>query len=277
MGDLASSDASQPTSPLFATPTEKDRETSKAHISRSIADAGGGGGSDDEDSEFSRRFARGAGAGASPAVRGAKLDHEGTGLDPAYYDLVRLNPLFWTDPDFASNADQIWCHYTTHLRAAFAHKDRRDQHLDGASLTRLANDTVERFLERHRALIAKTNAKFSAREVHAAVIKDLPHTAMAAGASFASLKKKPTPPQPKKAAGSAATADESAAATAAQPFEGAALIAELKSHVSYRLRKELDKDRDGKISHTDFLMRWKPVVARLMFVEKQTKELCVIL
>lgn len=273
VGDLA--DASQPASPLFATPTEKDREGSKLHLSRNVADGGSGdNGSDDEDSEFSRRFARGA--GVTPAVRGAKLDADGCGLDPAYYELVRLNPLFWTDPDFASNADQIWMHYTTHLRAAFQHKERRDQHLDHASLTRLANDTVERFLERHRALIAKTNPRFSQREVHAAVIKDLPHTSMALGASFASLKTKQKP-KPKKAssASAAATADESTAA--AQPFEGASLIAELKTHVSYRLRKELDKDRDGRISHTDFLMRWKPTVTRLMYVEKQNKELCVIL
>ena len=243
VGDLAEGGASQPASPLFATPTERDRETSKLHLSRSAAD--GGGGSDEEDSEFSRRFARGGAGGVTPAVRGAKLDADGTGLDPAYYDLVRLNPLFWTDPDFASNTDQIWAHYTTHLRAAFSHKERRDQHMDGASLTRLANDTVERFLERHRSLLAKTNPRFGPREVQAAVIKDLPHTAMAMGASFASLKsKRPKLKKSSSSSSSAATADES---SQAQPFEGAALISELKTHVSHRLRKELDKDRDGKI------------------------------
>jgi len=117
-----------------------------------------------------RRFAprNGAAAGAagsSPAgvLRGARMD-DGSGLAPEYQEQVRRNPLLWADMEFAaangSHSDAVFTHYCSHLRSSFVGKEPRAQHMDLAALARLANDTVERFLQRHRRHIASTNPKF---------------------------------------------------------------------------------------------------------------------
>jgi hypothetical protein len=232
----------------------------------------------DDDGEFQRRFGRAAnraGGGANPAVRGARMD-DGSGLDPAYADMVRANPLLWADPEFAAlHPEQIFGFYTSHQKASFERKEPRNQLMDIAALTRLANDAVERFLQRHRALIAKTNPKFTAAQVESALLLELPHTPMGClGAAMA-----------------AAAADRgegpggAAGSTTTVPVLGISLrkgpppdpLPDVKAGVLQYLKRELDKDRDCRVSKTDFLMQWKPTVAKLMKIDAPSKDICVIL
>lgn len=234
--------------------------------------------SDDEADEFARRFGRGAhrdrdkGAGA-PALRGARMD-DGSGLDPGYQDVVRANPLLWADPEWAVTfPEQVFGYYTSHQRSAFERKEARHQLMDITALTKLANDAVERFLQRHRLLIAKTNPKFTAAQVEQSLLLELPHTPMGC-----------------LAAAMADRADAPASASAPGPGLGLGLgglglrkgpppdpLPDIKSAVLHFLKRELDKDRDCRVSKTDFLMQWKPTVTKLMKIDAPSKDICVIL
>jgi hypothetical protein len=164
---------------------------------------------DGESDEFAQRFGR----GASQALRGARMD-DGTGLDPGYQDMVRSNPLHWADPDFSvHHTEQVWNHYTAHQRPSG--KDGA-KYMDILGLTRLASDTVDRFLQRYRAVMAKTNPKFTPEQVDTAMFTELPHTTIGAGS-----KDVPT----------------------------------IKVNVLAFLKKDLDKDRDARVGKTDFALQ----------------------
>lgn len=193
---------------------------------------------DDLDDAYKQRFgARGSvvvGGGLS-TLRGVRLD-DGTGLDPGYQDMVRNNPLVWADPDFAkTNSIAIWEHYTAHQRPSGKDGAR---YIDITGLTQLTSDTVDRFLERQRAVIRQTNPKFADQQVDAAVARELPHTVLSGGCRT---------------------------------------VAEVKVYLLTYLKKELDRDRDARVGRTDFLMQWKPTVTKLMVLPKPSRDLCAIL
>lgn len=230
--------------------------------------------SDEEADEFARRFGRGAQrdkGGGAPALRGARMD-DGSGLDPGYQDLVRANPLLWADPEWAVTfPEQVFAFYTAHQRSSFERKEPRQQLMDISALTKLANDAVERFLQRHRILIAKTNPKFTPTQVELSLLHELPHTPM--GCLAAAVAERGEGP-----------------ASATSPGLGLGLgglglrkappadpLPEIKSAVLHFLKRELDKDRDFRVSKTDFLMQWKPTVTKLMKIDAPTKDICVIL
>lgn len=125
-------------------------------------------------------------------------------------------------------------------------------------------------MQRHKAHIAATNPKLSSDEVEVALQKELPHTRIAAG-----VPRTAHPPQGDTVtSGGLGKVEAALRLAAAETFID---IGVLKQHIGAQLRKELDYDRDGRISRTDFLMRWKPTVTRMQTIDKETKGLCNIL
>jgi hypothetical protein len=281
------------------------------------------------DTEFQSLFSQRKGAAHDRALRGVRVIEDPSlvrGLSPALSDALKSNPLLWSDPLMAQQySDQVFAHYTSHLREYFVGREPKNQYMDGASLHRLASDSVDRFLQMYRETLRKTNRKFDEDAIERALRKELPHTPMCQGvkpvklppsmraastksAAVAqsheseaeinvSVDESPPSSEPAPSSGyhASAAAPASSSSTAAAGSTSAtspwqccgsfsSLFAEtyiplplLKSHIASLLRRELDKDRDGKVSRTDFNMRWQPTVRRLMNVEPPQKDLCVIL
>jgi len=160
-----------------------------------------------------------------------------TGLSSAEVDAIRSNEAFWCDPTLASKHSlQVWCHFTRHQRPA----GREARYLDGSSLVAIARLTVDRFIQIVREDLVRTNLKLTSdAKIHAALIKEMPHTYMGSRCGRS--------------------------------------VDEMKVNLVPMLRKELDRDRDGRISQNDFLLQWQPIVTQLMTLPKPQQDLCVIL
>lgn len=158
-------------------------------------------------------------------------------LDANWTEQLRSNPLCWVDPVFAAHAtNEVFNHYTTHQRPSGREGAK---YMDFSGLNRLATDVVDRFVQVYEVEMARTNPKFTPEQVRAAVLADLPHTAIGGGLSE---------------------------------------LGDIKTRVFNLLKRELDRDHDSRVSRQDFIFTWKNAVTRLMQLPKvDTKQLCVIL